>query len=164
MNKSSFPVGQILPGGQTAFAVVRESPVFSFPVNTGWCSSVDLLSYKPGAKTRQARVWIETHGQSVFQRLFILVRVDTCLSDQEASTLAANKAHARGKGHSWVLWARGEIAAKYGSLIGDPAFTAALRNLTAEWIPKTSPEGRAHLTKTLGLGSFEALAFKNLKK
>jgi hypothetical protein len=133
---------------------------YTLPLHTAWGERVDLIEPQPGSKTRPAFVYAKTYGQSKhWDEVLLRVRVPSNLPDKEAAHLAAHKARARVTGYSWVMWARKRICEKYESLADVAEFSQALKNLSAEWMPRTSPEGRAHVEQVLKLGSFTSSAY-----
>ncbi len=133
---------------------------YSLPLHTAWGERVDLIEAQPGAKTRPAFVYAKTYGQSEhWDEVLLRVRVPANLPDKEAAHLAAHKAHTRAVGYSWVMWARKRIAEKYESLSDVAEFSLSLKNMSAEWMPQTSPEGRAHIERVLNIGNFAASAY-----
>jgi hypothetical protein len=132
---------------------------------TAWGERVELLETKSGAKTRRARVFVKTFDQSrLFSEVMVEVRIPVDLDNKQAVCLASHKAYSKGIGYAWVMWARQRIAQKYKSLDDSEHFQLVLKNLSAEWMPRDSAEGRAHIESVLKLGSFSATAFSGLEK
>lgn len=154
----------ILTKTGTQFFLLAGKPEETRQVGSAWCVSADLMPGKPGAKSRAALVWLNTYGQSIFDRVCIRVRVSASLDQRSALVSAVNKAHGAGKPYSWIMFARKHIKENFPALEGDADFREALRRLNHEWIPRESEEGRAYLSKVLKLPSFEAGAFAILAK
>lgn len=151
---------ELKPDGTSCAAHIFGIPAFTHPLNTSWGDRVELQESTPGSKTRQAFVFVRTYEQSRYWvEVFVRVRVPSGIPDRNAAILAANKAHARAVGYSWVMWARKRIMEKYSSLQDVEEFTQALRNLSAEWCPRTSEEGRSYIEKVLNLGCFASSAY-----
>jgi len=95
----------------------------------------------------------------IWEEAVVVVRIPSNLPYKNASFLALHKAYKLGIGYSWVMWARKRIKEKYSSLGDQESFSKVLRNLTSEWMPKTSSEGRRHIEQVLKLGDFTSFAY-----
>ena len=128
-----------------------------------WVQEVELLEASTKAKARKALVFVHLYEASaLWVKACVVVNVPADLPNKNAAMLACHKAYKMGIGYSWMMWARKRIKEKYSSLSEVESFNQVLRNLSAEWMPRTSPEGRRHIEQVLKLGNFTSSAYPAL--
>ena len=137
--------------------------IFTHQMSSHWVQKVELLEASTKAKARKALVFVHLYEASaVWVKACVVVKVPTDLPNKNAAMLACHKAYKMGIGYSWMMWARKRIKEKYSSLSEVESFNQVLRNLSTEWMPRTSPEGRRHIEQVLKLGNFTSSAYPAL--